>query len=104
MRERQIYEFVAVDRPLTDTEMAEVRAGSTRAVISSTLFRNVYAWGDWRAEPRELLVRYFDVHWYMAGWGERRVVIRLPGERVDVAGVRRYLRSDAEALAVAGGS
>lgn len=33
MSEYQYYEFAAIDRPLTRTEMAELRAVSTRAVI-----------------------------------------------------------------------
>ena len=57
MSEHQVYEFVAVDKALTKQEMAELRAVSTRAEISSTRFWNEYHWGDLKADPKELLAR-----------------------------------------------
>ena len=38
MSEYQCYEFVALERPLTAKQMAELRAISTRAEISPTRF------------------------------------------------------------------
>jgi hypothetical protein len=38
MSEYQSYEFVALDRPLTAEEVAELRAISTRAEITPTRF------------------------------------------------------------------
>jgi hypothetical protein len=38
--EYQYYEFLALDRPLTTDEQAEVRALSTRARITATSFTN----------------------------------------------------------------
>ena len=35
-----------IDRPLTDLEMRELRAISTRATISRTSFSNYYTFGD----------------------------------------------------------
>lgn len=98
MRERQVYEFVAVDRPLSEQERMELRAVSTRAEISSTRLWNEYHWGDLKADPRELLARYFDVHLYTAGWGERRLLVRLPADRVDVAAWRPYLGARCDVL------
>ncbi|MFI6991817.1 hypothetical protein ACI2LC_09125 [Nonomuraea wenchangensis] len=42
MSEYQYYEFLAIDRPLTDKQQAEVRALSTRAHITATSFTNEY--------------------------------------------------------------
>lgn len=42
MSEYQYYEFAAIDRPLTRAEMAELRAVSTRAVITPSGFVNHY--------------------------------------------------------------
>ena len=78
MSEYQYYEFVALDRPLTAAEMAELRSISTRAQITPTRFFNEYHWGDLKADPAELLARYFDVHVYFANWGSRRLMFRLP--------------------------
>jgi len=42
MSEYQYYEFRAVDRPLREDEMEELRAISTRAEITPTSFTNTY--------------------------------------------------------------
>lgn len=84
MSEHQGYEFVALDRPLTAKEMAELRAISTRAEITPTRFWNEYHWGDLKADPAALLARYFDAHLYVASWGSRRLLLRVPAESVDV--------------------
>jgi hypothetical protein len=86
--EYQSYEFVALDRPLTAAEMAELRSISTRAQITPTRFFNEYQWGDLKADPAELLARYFDVHVYFANWGSRRLMFRLPLHAVDLDDLR----------------
>ena len=45
MSEYQYYEFQAVDRPLTQEQMGELRAYSSRAQITPSSFVNVYNWG-----------------------------------------------------------
>jgi len=86
--EYQSYEFVALDRPLTPAEMAELRSISTRAQITPARFFNEYQWGDLKADPAELLARYFDVHVYFANWGSRRLMFRLPRPMVDLEDLR----------------
>ena len=88
MSEYQSYEFVALDRPLTAAEMAELRSISTRAQITPARFFNEYQWGDLKADPAELLARYFDVHVYFANWGSRRLMFRLPRPMVDLEDLR----------------
>ncbi|WP_106402184.1 hypothetical protein [Actinocorallia populi] len=78
MGEYQYYEFLAVDRPLGAEEQAEVRELSTRAEITATGFVNEYEWGDFKGEPRRLMERYYDAHLYLADWGTRHVMLRLP--------------------------
>ena len=78
MSEYQYYEFLAMDRPLDDSEMAELRGISTRADITPTHFSNEYNYGDLKADPAKLLERYFDVHVYVANWGTHRLAMRLP--------------------------
>ena len=52
MSEYQYYEFVAVDRPLSQAQQGQLRAVSTRARISASSFVNEYQWGDLKADPR----------------------------------------------------
>ena len=48
MSEYQYYEFQALDRPLTQREMRELRKHSTRATINDTRFVNHYEWGNFK--------------------------------------------------------
>ena len=80
MSEYQYYEFLAIDRPLTEDEMAELRALSTRAVITPVSFTNEYNWGDFKGDPEKLMQRYFDAHVYVANWMTAIFMVRLPME------------------------
>ena len=102
MSEYQCYEFVALDRPLTSKQMAELRAISTRAEITPTRFWNEYQWGDLKADPAKLVERYFDAHMYFANWGTHRLILRIPSKRVDGKALRAYFVGDAASARVAG--
>jgi hypothetical protein len=78
MSEYQYYEFQAIDRPLDRTEQSELQSISSRARISATRFTNHYEWGDFKGDPRKFMERWFDLHLYLANWGTRRLMIRLP--------------------------
>lgn len=103
MSEYQSYEFLALDRPLTSKQMAELRAISTRAEISPTRFWNEYQWGDLKADPAKLMRRYFDAHLYFANWGTHRLMLRMPKARVDVKALKAFfVGRHAACLALAG--
>ncbi len=78
MSEYQYYEFQAIDRPLTEREMEELRRYSTRAVITPTSFTNEYNWGDFKGNPREWIRKYFDAFFYFANWGTRTLLLKIP--------------------------
>lgn len=86
MSEYQYYEFQAIDRPLSEADRQALRDLSTRARITATSFTNSYEWGDFKGDPAKLMERWFDLHVYLANWGSRRLMIRLPARMVD-----RYL-------------
>lgn len=66
MSEYQYYEFRAIDRALNDRQIRELRAISSRATISRTSFSNYYTFGDLKANPRDLLTKYFDASLHFA--------------------------------------
>ena len=68
MSEYQYYEFRAIDRALNDRQMRDLREISTRATISRASFSNCYTFGDLKANPRDLLTKYFDASLYFANW------------------------------------
>lgn len=90
MSEYQYYEFVAIDRPLTRAEMAELRSRSLRATITATSFVNEYQWGDLKGDPADWMRRYFDAFVYTANWCSCRLALRLPHEAFDKAGLKRF--------------
>lgn len=98
MSEYQCYEFVALDSPLNSAEMAELRSISTRADISPTRFWNEYQWGDLKADPRELLARYFDAFLYFANWASHRFMLRLPASQVDLRQLQPYFPGEPATL------
>lgn len=90
MSEYQYYEFRAIERALTDRQMRELRAISTRAAISRTSFSNYYTYGDLKANPSDLLVKYFDASFYFANWLSVEVAFRYSKGHVDMKALRRY--------------
>ena len=86
----QYYEFQSLDRPLDSEEMSQLRAISTRATITATSFVNEYHWGDLKANPWDLLDKYFDAFLYVASWGSCWLAFRIPNGAVDVAAVKDY--------------
>ncbi len=92
MSEYQYYEFLAIDRPLTAKETAELRALSTRAHITPVSFTNEYNWGNFKGSREKLMQHYFDVHVYLANWMTAIFMLRLP--------IEALARETAEAVAV----
>ena len=98
MSEYQYYEFLALDRPLTAKQRAELRSISSRAEITATRFTNEYQWGDLKGDPREMMERYFDAFLYLANWGTRQVMFRLPRGVLDPETTRQYCCTDTASL------
>lgn len=94
MSEYQYYQFIAIDRPLTQKELSEVRALSTRAEITPTSFTNEYHWGSFKGDPRKMMQRYYDLHVYYANWGTVRWMIRLPRAVADINTWEAYVTEE----------
>ena len=90
MSEYQYYYFEAIDKPLTDQQQKELRKISTRAQINSRRFENEYNFGNLKADPLNLVKKYFDIHLYYANWGTRIIMFKVPRERIDFDLVKRY--------------
>ena len=99
MSEYQYYEFLALDRPLTDKQRAELRSLSTRAEITATRFVNEYHWGDLKGDPQKMVERYFDAFLYLANWGTRQLMFRLPRGVLDEETAGLYCYTDAASVA-----
>ena len=94
MSEYQYYEFAALDYALDRRQQSELRAISTRALITPTGFVNTYDWGDLKADPRRLVERYFDAFLYLSNWGTHRLMLRLPAASLDADVAAQYCVGD----------
>ena len=90
MSEYQYFEFLAMDRPLSQREMDRLRRISTRARITPFSFVNEYHWSGLKADPRDLMRDYFDVHIYVANWGEVTLMMRLPRQAIEVTTLKAF--------------
>jgi hypothetical protein len=90
MSEYQYYEFQAIDRPLTEKEMDQLRQLSTRAEITPTSFWNEYHWGSFKGDPLKMMECYFDAFLYFANWGTHELMLRLPREAVSLDEIEAY--------------
>ena len=90
MSEYQYYEFAAVDKPLNEKDMQALRKLSTRAQITPSSFVNEYNWGDFRGKPLSLVEKYFDTFLYVANWGTRKLMFKVPQRLIDVDQAQKY--------------
>ncbi len=94
MSEYAYYEFQALDRPLTEAQMRELRSYSTRATITATRFVNHYEWGSFKGDPSAWMEKYFDAFVHIANWGTHELMIRLPRQVLDLRTAKRYCRGE----------
>ncbi len=83
MSEYQFYDFLAVDRSLTESEMRALRAISTRARITPHTFTNHYNFGSFGGRPEHMMEKYFDLFVYDSNWGVHQFMLRLPRSAID---------------------
>ncbi|HUN32849.1 MAG TPA: hypothetical protein VMU95_12630 [Trebonia sp.] len=98
MSEYQYYEFLALDKALTSKERAELRQLSTRAEITATRFSNEYDWGSFRGDPAQMMAKYFDAFLYLANWGTRHLMFRVPKAALSTELAQQYCLAEAASL------
>jgi hypothetical protein len=95
MSEYQYYEFQKVDDRLSEKQMQELRAYSTRARITPTSFINEYNFGSFKGNTDAWMEKHFDGFLYLANWGNREVQLAVPGRLLAANTVRQYCSSRA---------
>jgi hypothetical protein len=78
MSEFQYYEWQTVDRVLNPAEQAAVNRLSSHIEVSPGKAVVTYNWSDFRHDPKEVLLKYFDAFFYYANWGSLRLMFRFP--------------------------
>jgi hypothetical protein len=90
MSEYQYYEWQAIDRLLTPDEQAAVDRLSSHIDVTSSYAMVDYQWGDFKHDPKQVLLKYFDAHLYLANWGSRRLLFRFPKGLLDENALKPY--------------
>ena len=94
MSEYQYHEWQAVDRVLTPEEQAAVNDLSSHIEVSSSRAVVTYHWSNFRHDPKQVLLNYFDAYFYLANWGSLRLVFRFPTGLLDEADISPYCIED----------
>ncbi len=90
MSEYQYYEWQTIDRILTHEEQIEVQGLSSHIDVTTSQAIVEYHWSDFKHDPKQVLLEYFDAHLYMANWGSRRLIFRFPKGLMDEATLEPY--------------
>lgn len=76
---------------MTTEEQREVGSWSSRTNPTSTSATFSYAYGDFPKDEEKVVEDYFDIMLYLANWGTKRLMIRLPKESVDQEAIGNFL-------------
>jgi hypothetical protein len=90
MSEYQYHEWQTVDRVLTPEEQAAVNGLSSHIDVSSSRAVVTYDWSNFRHDPKQVLLKYFDAYFYLANWGSLRLMFRFPKGLLDKADIESY--------------
>src|SRR4051794_27241447 len=91
-----------MDRPLTGREMQELRALSSRAVITPTRFTNHYEWGNFKGDPHPWMEKYIAAFLSCANCGPDELMLRLTRRVLEPATANRYCHGEAALARVKG--
>ena len=91
MSEYQYYEFCSLHSPLSSAARKEMRALSSRACVTTHTASYVYNYGgDFRGKIEELLLKYFDMFFYISKYGTIRLLFKYLARQVDKNELKQY--------------
>lgn len=90
MSEYQYYEFCSINSPMTSEARKEMASLSSRTRISTHGASYVYNYGDFRGDPEKLVLKYFDVFFYINNWGTVRLMFKYPIHELRIDELKKY--------------
>lgn len=94
MSEYQYYEFCKLSAPLTSEARKEMSSLSSRAKVGTHSVSYVYNYGDFRGNPKKLLLKYFDVFFYIANWGSLQLMFKYSASDINIHALKQYCIDD----------
>jgi hypothetical protein len=90
MSEYQYYEFCRINQPLSKEARQKMHSLSSRAKVNSHSASYVYNYGDFRGKPKELLLNYFDVFFYISNFGTVQLIFKYTPKEINQDALKKY--------------
>jgi hypothetical protein len=90
MSDYQYYEFCQIGKPLSQEARREMASLSSRAHVGTHSASYVYNYGNFRGNPKELLLKYFDVFFYISKYGTVQLMFKYENHEVDVDKLKKF--------------
>lgn len=100
----EYYEFRRIDGALTDDERSQLDQISSRFRPSRRGISFEYNYSSLKADPAELVQKYFDIGLHISKYGQRRLLLRLSASETIEDVLQHYLVPNAVEIAEDGGS
>ena len=94
MSEYQYYEFCSIGKPLTREARTKMASLSSRAQVSTHSASYVYHYGDFNGDPKQLLLKYFDILFYISNFGDVRLLFKYSVDEVNIDQIKKYCIKD----------
>ena len=92
MSEYQYYEFCSINKPLSKIASDEMNALSSRAKVGSHNACYVYNYGDFRGDPQKLLLKYFDMFFYISNFGTIQLMFKYHCDDINLDQIQQFSR------------
>jgi len=92
MSEYQYYEFCSLTKPLSKKVRDVMRSLSSRTYISTHSASYVYNYSDFRGNPKQLLLKYFDVYFYISNWGTVTFMFKYSTCEINTDEIKKYAK------------
>jgi hypothetical protein len=90
MSEYQFYEFKSIDKPFSPEEKKVISGWSSRASATNTGAVFTYSYSDFPKDELKVVEKYFDAMFYIANWGTRRLIFKIPNELANSRKIKQY--------------
>ncbi len=90
MSEYQYYEFCKINAPLTSDARKKMYSLSSRANVTTHGASYVYNYGDFRGNSKELLLKYFDIFFYISNFGCIQLMLKYRDQEVNTSELEKY--------------
>jgi hypothetical protein len=94
MSEYQYYEFCSINKPLTKEARDAMASLSSRANVGTHNASYVYNYGDFRGNSNKLVLKYFDVFFYISNFGTIRLTFKYNISQIDINEIKKHCIED----------